>query len=194
MCDSDWERVYVGRVDHPTEQAEKVVIEDGRIRKIGKHLSAEEADGEFIGLLRLSREGAELLRATFADVASSHAGRPFQASQRFETAYLTDLLQELIDRGHEVLPVMIEGGWREIDTIEDFRNAGGEVTIRRSLRRKLPCDPQRPEAATRGRSGRARRVAAGDRGDHRRHARRCRRRSSRRRPRPGRSARVTSTC
>ena len=68
-----------------------------------------------------------ILRATFADVASRHAGRPFQASQRFETAYLTDLLQELIDRGNEVLPVMIEGGWREIDTIEDFRNAGGEV-------------------------------------------------------------------
>ena len=38
------------------------------------------------------------------------------------------MLQELIDRGHEVRPVIIEGGWREIDTIEDFRNAGGEVT------------------------------------------------------------------
>ena len=128
VCDSDWERVYVGRLDHPTEQAENVVIEDGLILKIGKHLSADEADGEFIGLLRLSREGAAILRATFADVASRHAGRPFQASQRFETAYLTDLLQELVDRGHEVRPVMIEGGWREIDTIEDFRNAGGVVT------------------------------------------------------------------
>ncbi len=38
------------------------------------------------------------------------------------------MLQELIDRGHDVRPVIIDGGWREIDTIEDFRNAGGEVT------------------------------------------------------------------
>jgi NDP-sugar pyrophosphorylase family protein len=37
------------------------------------------------------------------------------------------MLQELIDRGTEVRPVLIAGGWREIDTIEDFRKAGGKV-------------------------------------------------------------------
>lgn len=128
VCDSAWRAAYVGRRDHPLDQAEKVVIEDGRICRIGKHLPADGADGEFIGLMRVSPEGARALRATFAELLESHAGRPFQAAQRFEVAYLTDMLQELIDRGHEVRPVIIEGGWREIDTIEDFRNAGGEVT------------------------------------------------------------------
>ncbi|HYF11796.1 MAG TPA: NTP transferase domain-containing protein, partial [Actinomycetota bacterium] len=128
VTDVDWRRAYVGRVDHPHAQAEKAVIEDGVICRIGKHLGADEADGEFIGLLRLSRHGAETFRTTFHEVAPPHAGRPFQAAQRFETAYLTDMLQELIDRGHVLRPVIIEGGWREIDTIEDFRNAGGEVT------------------------------------------------------------------
>ncbi|MGH2446081.1 MAG: NTP transferase domain-containing protein [Candidatus Limnocylindria bacterium] len=128
VCDAGWEKAYVGRVEHPIEQAEKVVIADGVIRRIGKHLDATEADGEFIGLIRLSRAGADALRSTFAEVAGTHAGKPFQASTRFEIAYLTDMLQELIDRGHPVRPVVIEGGWREIDTIEDFRNAGGEVT------------------------------------------------------------------
>lgn len=128
VCDAAWTRAYVGRRDHPLDQAEKVVIDDGRICRIGKHLSAEEADGEFIGLMRLSPEGARIFRETFAELRERHAERSFQAAQRFEAAYLTDMLQELIDRGHEVRPVMIEGGWREIDTIEDFRNAGGEVT------------------------------------------------------------------
>ena len=128
VCDAAWRDAYVGRRDHPLEQAEKVVIENDRICRIGKHLGADEADGEFIGLLRLSRGAAELVRSTFAELAGSRAGEPFQAAQRFEVAYLTDMLQELIDRGHEVRPVIIEGGWREIDTIEDFRNAGGEVT------------------------------------------------------------------
>ncbi|HEY6608112.1 MAG TPA: NTP transferase domain-containing protein, partial [Candidatus Limnocylindria bacterium] len=128
ICDTAWKDIYVGRLDHPVGQAEKVVVQDGRIARIGKHLTADEADGEFIGLLRVSRRGAELLRTTFAELAATHAGAPFQASSQFENAYLTDMLQELIDRGHEVRPVMIEGGWREIDTIEDFRNAGGAVT------------------------------------------------------------------
>ncbi len=128
VCDAAWKDAYVGRRDHPLDQAEKVVIQNGRICRIGKHLSADEADGEFIGLLRLSRDAAGLVRSTFAELTRSHGGRPFQAAQRFEVAYLTDMLQELIDRGHEVRPVTIEGGWREIDTIEDFRNAGGEVT------------------------------------------------------------------
>ena len=128
VCDAAWRDAYVGRRDHPLDQAEKVVIENDRICRIGKHLGADEADGEFIGLLRLSRAAAGLVRSTFAELAGSHAGEPFQAAQRFEVAYLTDMLQELIDRGHEVRPVIIEGGWREIDTIEDFRNAGGEVT------------------------------------------------------------------
>lgn len=128
VCDAAWRDAYIGRLEHPLDQAEKVVIEGGRICRIGKHLGADEADGEFIGLIRLSRDAAELVRTTFAEIAGSHAGRPFQAAERFEAAYLTDMLQELIDRGHEIRPVIIEGGWREIDTIEDFRNAGGEVT------------------------------------------------------------------
>ena len=128
VTDSAWRQAYVGRRDHPLDQAEKVVIENGRICRIGKHLPADGADGEFIGLMRLSPAGAHTLRTTFAELRETHAGRPFQAAEHFEMAYLTDMLQELIDRGHEVLPVLIDGGWREIDTIEDFRNAGGEVT------------------------------------------------------------------
>jgi methylphosphonate synthase len=128
VCDTEWRDVYVGRADHPIEQAEKVVLDGPVIRRIGKHLGADEADGEFIGLLKLSRDGARLLRATFADVSRTHRAAPFQAASRFEVAYLTDMLQELIDRGHEVRPVLIRGGWREIDTIEDFRKAGGDVS------------------------------------------------------------------
>ncbi|CAN5478423.1 hypothetical protein BH23CHL10_BH23CHL10_15740 [soil metagenome] len=128
VCDADWRDAYVGRIDHPIAQAEKVVIDGGVVRRIGKHLEADEADGEFIGLLRLSRDGANTLRTVFAEVSRIHSGRPFQAAQRFEIAYLTDMLQELIDRGHEVRPVLIHDGWREIDTIEDFRKAGGDVT------------------------------------------------------------------
>ncbi len=127
VCDVDWRKVYEGRVEHPIAQAEKVALTDGVITRIGKHLDEADADGEFIGLLRLSRAGAQTFRRVFADVSAAHSGRPFQAAAQLERAYLTDMLQELIDRGHEVRAVTIRGGWREIDTIEDFRKAGGQV-------------------------------------------------------------------
>ena len=127
VSDEDWKKAYVGRKDHPVDQAEKVVIKDGFVKKIGKHLSEAEAHGEFIGLARFSKKGIETLRTVFAEISKKHAGKPFQAAKVVEKAYLTDMLQELIDRGHEVKPVIIHGGWREIDTIEDFRNAGGDV-------------------------------------------------------------------
>lgn len=127
VCDVDWRGVYEGRVEHPIAQAEKAVIRDGLVRKIGKHLDESEADGEFIGLVRFSRAGAETMRSTFAEISAQYSGGPFQAARTLEQTYLTDMLQELIDRGHEVRAVPIRGGWREIDTIEDFRKAGGEV-------------------------------------------------------------------
>ena len=50
VVDRDWRRRYVGRTAHPETQAEKVVVENGQVVCIGKHLSASEAYGEFIGL------------------------------------------------------------------------------------------------------------------------------------------------
>ncbi len=40
-----------------------------------------------------------------------------------DKAYLTDMLQELIDRGYLVRSVDIEGGWQEIDTPQDLDRA-----------------------------------------------------------------------
>ena len=33
---------------------------------------------------------------------------------------MTDLLQGLINAGHTLKPLMIKGGWLELDTIEDY--------------------------------------------------------------------------
>ena len=33
---------------------------------------------------------------------------------------MTDMLQTLIDEGHDVGPAFIDGGWVEIDTVDDM--------------------------------------------------------------------------
>ena len=41
----------------------------------------------------------------------------------FQKAYLTDMIQELVDIGIKVHCVIIERGWKEIDTVEDYKKA-----------------------------------------------------------------------
>ncbi|MDP3733899.1 MAG: phosphoenolpyruvate mutase [Nanoarchaeota archaeon] len=128
VVDEDWLQNYVDRKLHPVEQAENVYCSNNTIQKIGKHLTAAESNGEFIGMAKFTKKGCEILKQTYHDVVEKYKERPFQKAQSVSKAYLTDIFQELIDRGYNVNPVVINGGWREIDTIEDLKKAGGTIT------------------------------------------------------------------
>jgi phosphoenolpyruvate phosphomutase len=40
---------------------------------------------------------------------------------------LTDLLQDLIDQGHEVQAVSIFKGWMEVDSFEEYQKAWARI-------------------------------------------------------------------
>jgi phosphoenolpyruvate phosphomutase len=97
-----------------------------RVKRIGRQLSPADAHGEFIGLALLSERGAEVVRGVHADLQRGHRGR-FQEAESLAKASLTDLLQELIDRGHTVTCVDVYKGWMEIDSFDDYRRAWAEI-------------------------------------------------------------------
>jgi phosphoenolpyruvate phosphomutase len=97
-----------------------------RVKHIGQRIAASEADGEFIGLTLFSERGARIVRDAWQDLARSHRG-PFHEAPSLARAGLTDLLQELIDRGHEVTCVDVYKGWMEIDSFDDYRRAWAEI-------------------------------------------------------------------
>ena len=123
VADVDWRETYVGRSDHPVSQAENVVITNGLIETIGKHVEADESSAEFIGIFALSKEGCAIWKDVFDDVRSRFSEHPFQQAATLNNAYLTDMIQELIDRGFPVTTHLIKGGWMEIDTEQDYRSA-----------------------------------------------------------------------
>lgn len=124
VVDVDWISHYKGRLLHPIGEAELVEVENGEITKIGKKICPpNRAHGEFIGLAKLSKTGAELLRSNYHRVVAEHQGRAFQQAASVEKAYLTDMIQELVNLGYEIDSVDIEGGWVEIDTPEDLERA-----------------------------------------------------------------------
>ncbi len=130
VVDVDWKKRYEKRTLHPTDEAEFVVVEDGRITKISKFLNPDSAYGEFIGLAKFSKKGADILIRNYERVLHS-PWCGFKTQQRFhdavslDKAYLTDMLQELIDRNYPIYYVDIKGGWIEIDTPQDLKNARG---------------------------------------------------------------------
>jgi choline kinase len=125
VIDTDWREHYQGREKHPVSEAELVRIDGDRIVKIGKDVvGVDEAHGEFIGLAKFSNAGAKMIRDIYRDLINKYKREdPFQNAKEFQKAYLTDFIQELIDRGHEARIANITDGWIEIDTDEDFNRA-----------------------------------------------------------------------
>ena len=123
--DIDWRGYYVGRKDHPISEAENVIFNsNNEVQKIGKiNKGSEEIHGEFIGMIKLSNRGTEIFKEHFHRLKKIYWNKPFQRAKTFQKAYLTDFIQELVDIGIKVHCVIIESGWKEIDTVEDYKKA-----------------------------------------------------------------------
>ena len=125
VVDIDWRGYYVGRKDHPLSEAENVIFNsNNEVEKIGKiNTGNEEVHGEFIGMIKLSNRGCEIFKEHFNRLKKLYWNKPFQRAAIFQKAYLTDFIQELVDIGVKVHCVIIESGWKEIDTVEDYKKA-----------------------------------------------------------------------
>ena len=96
------------------------------LMRIGKNIELDQADYEFIGMAYFSEEGARTLLAVYEDCLSKAEGQFHEASS-FHQADITDMLQELIDRGLSVHGIEVSKGWREIHTREDVEIAETEM-------------------------------------------------------------------
>ncbi len=125
VVDIDWNGYYEGRTEHPIEEAENLIFDpDKNVVEIGKIVSnKKDVDGEFIGMLKCTKRGAEIFKEYFHKAKNEFYGKPFIRAKTFDAAYLTDFIQYLVHNGIEVKCVTIERGWIEIDTVQDFERA-----------------------------------------------------------------------
>ena len=126
VVDQEWATRYRGRTLHPLVQAEAARFSDqGQLLQTGKDLLTENHDslcwGEFIGMMKMTPKGRDQFWGVFDDVNSKLAmDDSFQGATAWRLAYITDLLQEMVDRGIQIHCSLIQGGWLEIDTTEDY--------------------------------------------------------------------------
>ena len=74
-------------------------------------------------MMKFTPRGAEIFRKHFHRAKQLFWNKPFQRSEIFQKAYLTDILKDMTELGVPIHTVIIEQGWVEIDTLEDFKKA-----------------------------------------------------------------------
>jgi phosphoenolpyruvate phosphomutase len=98
-----------------------------RIVRIGQQLPREQAHGEFVGMAMFSEKGTQALRECYKAAQGRDASAGFHESRSLAKASFTDLIQEMIDRGHTVHAVPIFKGWTEVDSFEEYQKAWAKI-------------------------------------------------------------------
>ena len=139
----NWEEAIRQRTKIALEELEMVYFDsENRVQEMGKKLTEEyETQGQFIGIVRCSHRGINILKRNYDRVKNLYSGKPFGQAEVFEKAWLTDIFQEMTELGVPLYCVIIERGWMEIDTPEDYERALTDTQfVRRLVRMKTDWD------------------------------------------------------
>ena len=118
-CDTDWRRRYTRRTHHPESDAEKLKADGDRVTEISRTIPSEQAAGEFIGVMKVSKEAVPDFLARFDRTAAEFGGKMFREGRSFQKAYLLDFLEHSRQQGLDLHRVDTVGGYMEIDTLQD---------------------------------------------------------------------------
>ena len=122
--DMNWEKMYEGRTEHPVSEAENVQLTKmKKISRIKKNIKNKNNDvGEFLGIMKMTKKGGNQFVHEYEKLVKNHKGN-FHEATSISKAYVTDMIQELVELKINVEPVLISGKWCEIDTMQDLKNA-----------------------------------------------------------------------
>ncbi|MFQ6618537.1 MAG: hypothetical protein ACE5QV_07600, partial [Fidelibacterota bacterium] len=99
------------------------------IVQIGKEMTEDEADYEFIGMAMFSPGGVEIFKKEYSKLINQSRSS-FHEAASFSKASFTDMIQHLIDSGITVSALEVHSGWMEIHTFENYKRAS---TITKTL-------------------------------------------------------------
>jgi len=122
--DQDYWEYWRSRTNNPKEDMESLVIDsEGKIIDLGNpNCTRDQAKVRYVGLIKFSKKGVEILKKTYHQNKEkySHLNQPWLRSKSFKKAYMTCMLQALINAKQRVDPIIINRGWLEFDTVEDY--------------------------------------------------------------------------
>ena len=119
VIDKDWRKLWSLRMENPLEDAETLRVVDGNIVEIGKKTNSyNDIEGQYIGLIKISKRALP----KFIKFYESLDKNKLYDGQDYDNMYMTSLVQMIIDNLTDVKPLFINGGWIEIDSVEDMES------------------------------------------------------------------------
>lgn len=124
--DDDWKKYWqkrYGKVDFDTESLS--IDADENIIELGlENPKLEDIDARYVGLLKFSKKGLECIERIMENAYLNYEDKPWQQSGKsVRKAYMTDLLNAVIESGEKVKAIHFCNGWIEFDTNDDYENA-----------------------------------------------------------------------
>lgn len=124
--DDNWQAYWQKRYDRVDFDTESLTIdENDNITELGlENPPLEKISARYIGLLKFSQQGLKEITEIMGRAHAEYQDKPWQQSGKpAKQAYMTDLLNALIESGREVKAVHFRNGWIEFDTNEDYERA-----------------------------------------------------------------------
>ncbi len=124
--DTNWQEYWqarYGKIDFDTESLS--LDEHDNITELGLEAPRQEdIDARYIGLLKFSKNALKKIVEIHDRDYEAYQDRPWkQSGKTIRKAYMTDLLQAVIESGDSVRAVRFRNGWIEFDTNEDYETA-----------------------------------------------------------------------
>lgn len=121
--DTEWKDYWEMRYGSITTDIESLRIgENDLIVTLGDPtVNVDDIDARYVGILKFSERGLQKIKEIIDKESIEYGNNPWKTSGRpIKQAYMTDLLQALIDNHYPVNCVKTKKGWLEFDTNEDY--------------------------------------------------------------------------
>jgi choline kinase len=120
VVDRKWRELWSQRMQNPLDDAETLKLDSGNIIELGKKPdSYDDIEGQYIGLIKISKNMIKKIVSFYESLDKNI----MYDSKDYNNMYMTSFIQMIIDNQlAEVKPVFIDGGWIEIDSIDDLKS------------------------------------------------------------------------
>jgi choline kinase len=123
LIDKNWKELQELRFKNISDDLESCAINhDGNIINIGaKYPKVDDVMGQYFGGIKLSKQGCAIFKSFYEQEKNKETpNRAWMRGRDFNSIYMTDFLQGLIDDGHKIKAIMCNKGWLEFDSEEDI--------------------------------------------------------------------------
>ena len=117
VVDKKWRELWSLRMENPLDDAETLKVKNGNIVELGKKpTNYSEIEGQYIGLIKISKDTINRVIEFYDNLDRD---KMYDGTD-FDNIYMTSFIQMIIDDLLDVKPMFIEGGWLEIDSVDDL--------------------------------------------------------------------------